>query len=329
MATDDMKETLRTKHFTESLQMSQKMRLGMFSVPVSNAIGDTNYFPVKKARRDQEGAVITDPRNFTTKKPKKGMGVDATLSKPIFNAPGDPYKQGASVPMRTSKHEGYKDAGHDKDFKPAKDINRKVRSDFVHMSDYVEKKKNRRAEDGAVMIEPRNFLTNPPKEGEVGKGTSFGGNLPHMPEPYDYKREILKKEREEHEAKLQEKPFSQMVKKKDTFNPVKEVFGTDVPLPKEEEVIPSKEHISPHMPLHDKPFKPSNPPKRGYNKTLEKFPPYKEDPLKFITRKKPVEGEEVKPGFKPTHNVKSIPMAPVATNYRNLKTEFPSIFRRL
>lgn len=150
-----------------------------------------------------------------------------------------------------------------------------------------------------------------------------------MADPYDHKREILTKEREEHEAKVQEKAFSQMARKKDTFNPIKEVFGTDVPLPKEEEKIPSKEHISPHMPLHDKAFKPSNPPKHGYNKTLEKFPAYKEDPLKFITRKKPVEGEEERPSFRPSHKGKTIPMNPIATNYRNLKTEFPSIFRRL
>ena len=52
MATDDKKETLRDKHFAESLALTQKMRHGMFSVPVSNAIGDNNYFPPKKARRD-------------------------------------------------------------------------------------------------------------------------------------------------------------------------------------------------------------------------------------------------------------------------------------
>lgn len=196
------------------------------------------------------------------------------------------------------------------------------------MSDYVEKKKCRKGEDGHVIIEPRNFLTNPPKEGEVGKGTSFGGNLPHMPDPYDYKREILRKEREEHESKVQEKPFSQMAKKKDTFNPIKEVFGTDVALPKIEEELKGQ-NPPPHMPLHDKPFKPSNPPKKGYNKTIDKFPPYKEDPLQAIKRKKPVEGEEEPPKFKPSHNKKSMPVVPVATNYRNLKSEFPSIFRHM
>ena len=72
--------------------------------------------------------------------------------------------------MRTNVHEGYKEAGHDKDFKPAKDINRKnYRADFPHMTDYIEKKKSRKAPEGGVLIEPRNFLTNPPKKGEVGK----------------------------------------------------------------------------------------------------------------------------------------------------------------
>ena len=44
----------------------------MFSVPISTAIGDDTYFKPKEARRDHEGAVITEPRNFTTKNVKKG-----------------------------------------------------------------------------------------------------------------------------------------------------------------------------------------------------------------------------------------------------------------
>jgi hypothetical protein len=77
MATDnEKKETLRGKHFTESLALTQKMRHGMFTIPVSNAIGDNNYFPDKKARRDSEGAVITDPRNFTTKKSRRTQALE-------------------------------------------------------------------------------------------------------------------------------------------------------------------------------------------------------------------------------------------------------------
>lgn len=72
MATDEKKETIRDQFFQESFTIAQKQRHGLFTMPVSNAIGDNNYFPIKKARKDEEGHVITDPRNFTTKKPKKG-----------------------------------------------------------------------------------------------------------------------------------------------------------------------------------------------------------------------------------------------------------------
>lgn len=78
---------------------------------------------------------------------------------------------------------------------------------------------------------------------------------------------------------------------------------------------------------HDVPFKPSHPPKKGYNKTLDKFPPYKEDPMRVVTRNKSAEQEE-RGKWKPTHNKKTTPVNSVTTNFKNLKSEFPSIFRR-
>jgi len=44
----------------------------LFSQPVSNAIGETNKFPKKKANLDEDGKVIIGPRNFYGKKGKKG-----------------------------------------------------------------------------------------------------------------------------------------------------------------------------------------------------------------------------------------------------------------
>ena len=69
-------------------------------------------------------------------------------------------------------------------------------------------KRNNRDDDNKVKIEPPNFLTNPPKFGQVGKGTSFGGVIPYKEDPYDNKRKLAKKDLEAHKAKLQEKPFS-------------------------------------------------------------------------------------------------------------------------
>ena len=80
---------------------------------------------------------------------------------------------------------------------------------------------------------------------------------------------------------------------------------------------------------HDKPFKPSHPPRVGYNKTLEKFLRYMEDPLKEVTRKMPIEGDDEKKKFRPPHlRQKSVPCPSVATNMRNMKAAFPSVFRK-
>jgi len=97
--------------------------------------------------------------------------------------------------MRTFKHDGHKDAGHDHAFKPAKALKPKIGADFEHMTDYKEINKCRKGPDG-VITEPRNFLTNPPKKGKVGKGTIEP--IPYIEDPYNRKRDLEKKEREEH-----------------------------------------------------------------------------------------------------------------------------------
>jgi len=58
MATDEKKQTLREKFFEESFNLSTKQRFGLFSSPVSVAIGDDHYYKPTKARRDETGAVV-------------------------------------------------------------------------------------------------------------------------------------------------------------------------------------------------------------------------------------------------------------------------------
>lgn len=80
---------------------------------------------------------------------------------------------------------------------------------------------------------------------------------------------------------------------------------------------------------HEAPFKPANPSKKGYNGTIDKFPEYKEDPMRVAVRKKEDDKKEDRPSWKSTYKKKSTPCQSVSTNYRNLKSEFPSVFRRL
>ena len=71
--------------------------------------------------------------------------------------------------MRAGKKDGHKEAGHDLAFKPTKDIMRRVKSDFDHLTDLNVVKKSHKDAEGRVIIEPRNFLTNLIKKGQTGK----------------------------------------------------------------------------------------------------------------------------------------------------------------
>jgi hypothetical protein len=109
------------------------------------------------------------------------------------------------------------EAGHDKPFKPAKDLHRKVMTDFEHKTDLRETKKSYRDSEGAVMTAPRNFTTSPIKKGRVGRNVYLGGITEYKEDPYNRKREFEKKEMERHHSMLQEKPFSNKVKGRETF----------------------------------------------------------------------------------------------------------------
>jgi hypothetical protein len=226
--------------------------------------------------------------------------------------------------MRDGGKNGHLKAGHDKAFNPAKDIHRRPKADFEHKTDLNEQKKNYKDQDGKVKIENPNFLTNPPKLGQFGKGTSFGGTIPYKEDPYDNKRMLAKKELEENHKLMQEKAFSQRAKAIGNFSNDRQAYGEDI-------VIPARKPVPERKPLmtHDAAFKPSNPSKTNCtNKTISKFPAYKEDPPKPVLRKKKVEGEDDKPNWRPNHKGHSKPSSSVTTITKNLRCEFPSVFRK-
>ena len=194
------------------------------------------------------------------------------------------------------------------------------------MTDRTTVIKNFKDEEGAVIIAPRNFLTNPTKKGRVGKNTTFGGQIPFMTgDDYCIAKEIATKEREYHQSKLQDKPFSQMSRRN-----YKGLFNKDM------DMFDLKDHIKPQVRTqtapriaeHERAFRPANPTKKGYNGTIDKFPKYIENPPRNLVRKRPVEGEEEKPRFKMTSNSYSRPTPSIATSMKNMRSSFPSVFRR-
>ena len=53
-----------------------------------------------------------------------------------------------------------------------------------------------------MITEPRNFLTNPPKKGLVGKGTLLGPRPEHLADPFERKRQLEREEYKDHLSKL-------------------------------------------------------------------------------------------------------------------------------
>jgi len=170
--------------------MSEKQRHGLFSQPITTAIGEDNLFKKPYPARDDEGKVALKPRNFTTKQLKKGKNLDSIyFQKPAsYVCTGDVYKNPPEAQLRGAVKDGYKEIGkQDVDWKYAKTVRNKIgyKASYAHMNDRVEIIKNYRDEDGAVISAPRNITNKPPKSGRVGPGTSFGGMAKHMPCLFD------------------------------------------------------------------------------------------------------------------------------------------------
>jgi len=266
-----------------------------------------------------------------TKKVKEGKLDNVHFSKSEYVTIGDPYKlpvqheTGIDIQnLRPNVHDGHKKL-HDVAYKPAKHVKeRYYTASYEHMNERVEVKKDYRDADGNVILAPKNFYTWNPKVGETGKNCYFNRFPEHIPDDYNWPKKLARKEMEEGKKLEQEKPFSQRAKVWGGFNTTKEVIGEDVPLPHR----PAKAEPKPPM-EQEVPFKPAKPPRRGYSCTLEKFPAYMENPLKFTERRRPVEGEEHPPPFKTATHFKSRPSPSVTTNMRNMKASFPSVFKRM
>lgn len=124
---------------------------------------------------------------------------------------------------------------------------------------------------------------------------------------------------------MQEKPFSQRVRSQPQFATIKQVFGEDVPLPHKQ----PKPQAEPAV-THDVPFKPSKPPRSGYNCSLTAYPAYMPCPPKEIKRKvKLAESNDEPPAFRPTYKYKSKPCVSITTNLKNIRKSFPSVFKKL
>jgi len=324
MATDKTQtlSTLRTKVLTDSLNNRGANRFGLFSYPPAGVWGNGDYNFNKSKTLGQDGKPVTKPRGLYAGPPSSGKVESSYFSKQGYVTIGDKYVDPASI-ERQNQLAKKKKIPHENEFRPADGS----KTDpfgvlYKHMTDHVAVKKNYRGPDGKVVVPPKNITTNPPK---VGHGDSTVGHLisklpPHIADPYNRKRELEAKERQEHNKKLQEAPFRSVSHGNNLFVNTKQTFGKDG------KILPptNPKARTPEGKLHENPFKPSNPPKEGYNKTINKFPDYKPDPIRVAVRKP--EDPTKKDPYRPNNTAfDERPTPSISLNAINLKNEMSRI----
>lgn len=321
LITELEKAEIRKKNFEESRFDANKQKYGLFSFTGTLAILPNSYEKVRRSRRNSEGGVITEPRNFSSSPAKKGKNPDALFSFPGFTSIGDKYKD----PPKAYLSEKYRAEkmlkSHDVPFKPTGPID--MVSIPEHLPSEVTMKKRKRDAEGNVIFGPKNFYTSPAKRGHANMtpGVTFGGNFEHIPDPYDRKRDAYRKDMINSKAKMHEVPFKSTSNHLSVFNSDLELYHADE-TSKKTLKKPKPEKIA----QHDTAFKPPSSVKSHLVDALfGKIPEFMSEPMAFAVKKSPSPTVTWK---SPTHS-NTRPSPSISTMVTNLRSEFsPLSFRQ-
>lgn len=100
--TVQQKESRNNDFISRMQQMSQKQRNGLFTDPLSLAVGDVYHVP-KTRKRDSKGQVPVGPKGFFASKTKQGKSDAVLFSKSTYNGIDDPYDEAwKSFQLRSS-----------------------------------------------------------------------------------------------------------------------------------------------------------------------------------------------------------------------------------
>jgi len=315
---------MRDTILKDTLAKPEKSRFGLFSSPPAGVWGDGDYNKTKQKHLGADGRVATQPRKIYGGTTKSGKTESSYFSKTSYVSIGDPYIDQASI-ERQYQISRKKKFPHEAEFKPADGTKSDpFKAIFKHEAEFTTEKKNHRGLDGKVICGPKNITVNPPKSGHGSSniGHLFSKHPQHMKDEYNRQREMEFKEKEEQKKKLQEASFKSTDHGGRPFTSDRNFYGTTRPLPEKR-----PKTVAPPPKISEYPFKPSNPSKQGYNKTINKFPEYKPDPMRIVTR---VKEETKKETYKPNNTATYIrPTPSISLNRTNLKNELSALSTKL
>lgn len=190
----------------------------MFSSPAPIAVAEnTQYATIKEANKGEDGKPICGLPNIKTNRSILHKTPDSRFfSRPSYNTIGEPFKMAGAMSLRRNKEE-FLVGGHDRDWKPMNNVKERVyRLPYPYRTEGPPTPKKTKDEDG-VITAPANVKTNPGKKGRVGRGVTLGGKIEYIADDYNITKKIATEEREYHQSKVQDAPFSQRARKQDFF----------------------------------------------------------------------------------------------------------------
>ncbi|CAI2375938.1 unnamed protein product [Moneuplotes crassus] len=295
------------KFYKDLNTLSMKQRNGLFSDPISLAVGDVHYVaPTRKIVRKDKGP--NKSKGFFTSKMKVGRNDHALFSNPKYNAISDPYNEPCkSLQLRSSVEKIKK-----RPFTAGGRVKQKNPTSF-HCGP-VKEKENKRIGAGNVRLREPNFVTSKSKVGggKTTPGVCMGGKtIKYIEDDYDREKDYKREQSRRHKEKIP-KPFASTVKQRTTFTKDEQCYtieGLTLKLKKE---LYNYDKVK-----HPQPFRPSNPAKKGYNKTLEQFPSYTEDPGRPAKKESTKHYAAQTGKWRPTARSKSKPCPSIVENPKN------------
>lgn len=285
-----------------------KQRNGLFSDPISLAVGDVYHVPVSR-KRDRRGNVPIKPKNFLTWKLKNGKSDQALFSRPAYNGIHDPYEEPCkSLKLRPS----LATKGRARPFTAGGRVRHREPNSFLKNKEI--EKENRREGAGNVRLNKPNFLTSKSKVGggNTTPGVCIGGNrFKYVEDDYDREKDRKRENSRKHQQKIG-KPFSSTVRQRNTFTMNEQCYSVQGLTLKLKKELYNYEKVK-----HPEPFKPSHPAKKGHNKTLQAFPKYSEDPGRKLAAKSTKHFARQTGYWKPTKNFASKPWTTITGHQRN------------
>lgn len=242
-------------------------------------------------------------KNFSTTKMKKGSLDQALFSSPGYNSIGDPYVDPRRLKLRSESLDMRKNT-HGKEFRPGGRVKTRFNSEFLNTPNDTPLGGSNRTHG------PRGFFTSPGKHG-IGPGTLLQrNNYDHMIDEYDRKRELDREERRMRRTQDMGKPFSNVVKGKNTFGSNYDEYGED-----NLNIQDKKPKFGYEGLKHGKPFLYSNE-SRWIGKTINAKPGYQEEGIDVDPADRIKQKRDVLP-WRPTYKRLSEPSDAIVSKYMN------------